>query len=279
MSPQAPPSWPGHGSNGLGGWTGDDYEHSDDKSRSLEDYVPLQQEHAVNALIRLVQEHPPNTIDLVAIGPLTNIALASKLDPAFLPKLKSIHIMGGSLYAQGNASLSSEFNFWCDPEAAHIVLGQQHGSVNGDDETKIVVVPWETTVDASVSWEYYDSLTSYGTKRSKFLKEMCQHAYEKYVRHAASPTPPTKKAILHDQFQFIACDVLAVAALLYPEETITDAVEAHVDVETRGTHSRGMLAIDWYGQQHHGKDPQINIIQKMNTEVLWKIVEDMIRQP
>lgn len=56
----------------------------------------LQSEHAVQALIRLANEQP-HKITLVAIGPLTNVALAMRLDPMFTSKLKEMVIMGGNI--------------------------------------------------------------------------------------------------------------------------------------------------------------------------------------
>jgi inosine-uridine nucleoside N-ribohydrolase len=58
---------------------------------------------------------------VAAIGPLTNLALACKLDLSFPQRVKSLYVMGGAERA-GNVTPLSEFNFHCDPEAAHLVL-------------------------------------------------------------------------------------------------------------------------------------------------------------
>ena len=77
------------------------YHHGDDGMGGVPDPDPpsidlIQSEHAVNALIRLANERP-GEITLVAVGPLTNIALAMKLDPDFSKKLKELIIMGGNI--------------------------------------------------------------------------------------------------------------------------------------------------------------------------------------
>lgn len=59
----------------------------------------LQSEHAVNAMIRLVSENQKQ-VSLVALGPLTNLALAVRLDPCFPQKLKDLYIMGGNMEGQ-----------------------------------------------------------------------------------------------------------------------------------------------------------------------------------
>jgi purine nucleosidase len=83
-------------------------------------------EDAVHFLIRQVHAHP-HEVTIYAAGPLTNIALALAIDPQFAELTKGIVIMGGSLNPQTNdpefaESPRHEFNFWFDPEAAHIVL-------------------------------------------------------------------------------------------------------------------------------------------------------------
>lgn len=77
---------------------------------------------AAQAMIDLVRSRP-GEITLVALGPLTNVALAMRLDPGFAGALKSLVIMGG-VFTQHthNAAMPGEFNVWCDPDAAAIVL-------------------------------------------------------------------------------------------------------------------------------------------------------------
>ncbi len=83
-------------------------------------------EDAAHFLIRQVHAHP-HQVTIYAAGPLTNIALAIALDPEFAPLSKGIVFMGSSLNPQTSdpefaTSPRHEFNFWFDPEAAHIVL-------------------------------------------------------------------------------------------------------------------------------------------------------------
>lgn len=58
--------------------------------------------------------------ELIALGPLTNIALAAKLDPLFPGRVTRMTVMGGS-EALGNVTPTAEFNFFVDPEAASLV--------------------------------------------------------------------------------------------------------------------------------------------------------------
>ncbi len=78
---------------------------------------------AAQAMVELVRRRP-GEITLVALGPLTNVALAMRLDPEFAGALKSLVIMGGVFTGHThNAAMPGEFNAWCDPEAAAVVLG------------------------------------------------------------------------------------------------------------------------------------------------------------
>jgi purine nucleosidase len=103
--------WPGHGSDGLG----------DSGLSETADCPEPQSAHAVTALIDIFKGKP-GQIELLALGPLTNIAMAARLDPSFPSRVKHLTIMGGCEGARGNSSMTAEFNFFADPEAAHIVL-------------------------------------------------------------------------------------------------------------------------------------------------------------
>jgi len=63
----------------------------------------------------------PGEIELVTLGPLTNLALAIQLEPKIVKLVKRVVVMGGTAVLPGNITPLAEFNFWVDPEAAHIV--------------------------------------------------------------------------------------------------------------------------------------------------------------
>lgn len=78
-------------------------------------------EGAAEALVRIVNENP-GEIDILAIGPLTNIATAIMLDRDFPSKVRELWIMGGCDNSVGNVTAAAEYNFFVDPEAADIVM-------------------------------------------------------------------------------------------------------------------------------------------------------------
>jgi inosine-uridine nucleoside N-ribohydrolase len=79
-------------------------------------------EDAFRFIIDSVHRYP-HEVTILAIGPFTNIALAMRKDPTIVPLIKQIVIMGGQMFAKGNAyNNAGEFNWWFDPEAAQVVL-------------------------------------------------------------------------------------------------------------------------------------------------------------
>jgi len=76
---------------------------------------------AVSLMISEIERHP-GKVTILALGPMTNIALALRMKPAIETQIKRIIFMGGNIRVPGNASNAAEFNFWFDPEAARIVL-------------------------------------------------------------------------------------------------------------------------------------------------------------
>lgn len=79
------------------------------------------EESAAELIVRLVNENP-GEISLVAVGPLTNIALALELSPDITDKVANVVIMGGTFYREGNVSPYAEANIWNDPHAAKQVF-------------------------------------------------------------------------------------------------------------------------------------------------------------
>jgi purine nucleosidase len=78
-------------------------------------------QHGVDLLIERILA-APGEITLVAIAPLTNLALAIRREPAIIPAVKEVIIMGGALQHTGNTTPQAEFNTYVDPHAAHIVF-------------------------------------------------------------------------------------------------------------------------------------------------------------
>jgi purine nucleosidase len=158
-------------------------------------------EDAAHFLIRQVRAHP-HQVTIYAAGPLTNIALAIVIDPQFASLTKGIVLMGGSLDPQTNDpefanSPRHEFNFWFDPEAAHIVL---HA-----DWPRIDV----TTVDVSI--------------KAPFTQEVLGEI-------SKSPAPAARYIAAWSLLRYYMWDELAACAWLDPA-IITKEKLVYMDVD------------------------------------------------
>ncbi|MCU1417401.1 MAG: Nucleoside hydrolase [Schumannella sp.] len=125
--------------------------------------TPAQQaseEGASEAIARIVAANP-GEIDLLAIGPLTNIATAVLLDRDLPQKVRHLWIMGGCDNSVGNVTAAAEYNFYVDPEAADIVLRA------GFDVT---IVTWTLTL-AQATWtqDQLDELAAIPTPLAEFF--------------------------------------------------------------------------------------------------------------
>jgi inosine-uridine nucleoside N-ribohydrolase len=87
----------------------------------LATHTQLRKETAPQFIIDSVRANP-HEVTLLAVGPLTNLALAIRQAPDIVPLIKRIVYMGGAIEIPGNTTPAAEFNWWFDPEAAKIVL-------------------------------------------------------------------------------------------------------------------------------------------------------------
>lgn len=121
-----------HGTDGMG-----------DIGLKLNGRQPTSQD-AVRQIIETFRS-AKGEIDLVTLGPLTNIALALSIEPEFAKWVRRCVIMGGTGVLPGNVTIASEFNVWADPESARIVF---------DSELPLEMVGWDVSVaDAVISDE------------------------------------------------------------------------------------------------------------------------------
>ncbi|XP_056279825.1 inosine-uridine preferring nucleoside hydrolase isoform X2 [Pseudoliparis swirei] len=209
-----------HGEDGLG-------DAPDPNAPGLD---LVQKEGAVSAMIRIVNENP-GEVSLVATAPLTNLALAVKMDPSLPSKLRGLYIMGGNTESRGNRTVCSEFNFAADPEAAHIVLN--------DYQCPTYLACWEFTCSSKLSWEFCDAWLAQDTDKARFMARISQHSIE------ASQSERHQKEFVYGT-GFVSCDSYAMAAAV-DESLVLESDRHPVSVELTGTHTRGMMIVDTAG--------------------------------
>ncbi|XP_029967687.1 inosine-uridine preferring nucleoside hydrolase isoform X2 [Salarias fasciatus] len=187
----------------------------------------LQEEGAVAAMIRIVNENP-GEVSLVATAPLTNLALAVKMDPSLPSKLKGLFIMGGNTESRGNTTVCGEFNFTADPEAAFIVLNEY--------ECPTYLACWEFTCHSKLSWDFCDAWLAQDSRKARFMAQIFRHSIQ------VSQSERFEKEFVAGS-GFVSCDSYAAAAAV-DESVILESERHPVSVELTGTFTRGMMVMD-----------------------------------
>ncbi len=172
-------------------------------------------EHAVDFLVRKVMDNP-GEIHLIAVGPLTNVALAFLREPRLARNLAGLTIMGGVVRSPDRLDLPySEHNICCDPEAAHVVLS------TGAPTT---LVPLDVTTQVRIHREGVSRIRAGGTP----FHEAVARQVELYPRY-------------HSEGSTFLHDPLAVAAVVKPD--LLKLRSLHVDVELGGRHAAGATLV------------------------------------
>src|ERR1039458_4783018 len=189
-----------HGNNGLGG-----VELPEPRMRPVNETAP--------ELIRRIVRANPGEISIVAVGPLTNVALALRSDPNLAQMIRGIVVMGGAL-SGGNVTPAAEFNFYVDPEAARIVF---------DAGVPLTMVGLDVTNKALVRQEHLKILDAVKTPVCAFRANILRATMARWSKDGG------QTVALHDP--------LTVASLLDPD--ILKFRDYYVLIETSGEASAG----------------------------------------
>lgn len=178
---------------------------------------------AVDALISVVQANPG--IELITLGPLTNVALALERWPALAHSISRCVVMGGAPCCEGNVTPAAEFNIWVDPEAARAVFASG---------MPIEMIGWHLSrFDAVLNESDIQQVLALGTPLSDFAIRANSIAAIGYQRQTGEPGISLP-------------DPVAMAVLLDP--TLKLQVSKHfVAVECGSDLTRGMTVVDRLG--------------------------------
>lgn len=238
-----------------GNWKPETTIHGDDGLGNYSNRLPtsreVEAEPAAVALVRMANAHP-GELTLIALGPLTNIALACRLDPQFCQKIKQFVFMGGTISAIGNTpNLTAEFNIYIDPEAAAVTLAAF---------PEATMLSWETTLHHPFSWEQYDALVFNATPAAQFLRETTLATVEflRQIRNVPG---------------YLLPDPLAMALLLEPDIVQSSNFQA-VSVELNGSHTRGQTVIDHFGIS--GQQPNVHVVTQIDTGTVYGLYERLV---
>ena len=198
-----------HGDDGLGGCADTAHEPR------------LAAGGAVELMLRLSHEHA-GALEIVAVGPLTNLAAALDADPTLPERIRQVTIMGGAALAAGNVSDTAEANIWHDPEAAQAVF---------DAPWELTMVGLDVTMTSLITDEHRARLAAGGAvgRFSSDILDFYLGYYEGYTGERASGN--------HDAL------ALAVATGLV-RTTLSPIVDVEVDCSDGPTRGRTVARLE-----------------------------------
>lgn len=166
----------------------------------------LETETAADFMVRTVMANR-GQIEIIALGPLTNVAMAIQREPAFASAVKRMVIMGGAVAAlpdgAGNITPNAEFNFWVDPEAARIVLRSG---------IPIELSALNVSRKTALTKRWYDRLVATETPLTQLIKSQMDRTFI---------ATPNRTMLMFDE--------VAVASLIDP--TLVKTAQMVVDVD------------------------------------------------
>ncbi len=210
--------------------------------------------NAVQFLIDSYLDEENADVVLVAVGPLTNLALALAAEPTLASRIPRLIIMGGSR-GWGNVTAVAEFNIWVDPEAAEAVLSS--------GIRDILIVSLDATHDAPISLVDCDLFDSIGTPAALASSALIRHR----IGHYPDAADATKlSAPVHD--------ALCIAALVHPE-VLQEVGEYTAHVETAGTHTLGELVLD--SRAWRTDRSNVRVALRANAQLFVQFLADAFR--
>lgn len=214
--------------------------------------IQLDKRHGVQLLIDTIMENEPKTVTLVPTGALTNVALAVKLEPRIVDRVKEVVLMGGA-YNTGNRSPVAEFNVYTDPEAAHIVFAQSW---------KLTMIGLDLTHQAFATDEVVKKIAAVGTNLSKIVLQLLEFYTAMYRREAKFPF-----CVVHD-----AC---AVAYVI--NSKLIETQRCPIAVELNGEHTYGMTVAD-LRPASASIECNTHVATKLDFDGFWDLVVDALKR-
>ena len=214
---------------------------------------PLDEGHAVNWIIDTIMSHEPGTITLVPTGPLTNIAMAVRMEPRIVSRVKEVVLMGGG-YHVGNWSAVAEFNIKTDPEAAHVVF---------NEAWPITMVGLDLTHQALCTPEAQAKIDAVGTPLAAFASGLMDFFRKAYQNNQDFIDPP-----VHDP--------CTIAYLI--DHSVVQTRRCPLDVEIKGDLTLGMTVADLRGSEPSAEECHTQVATKLDFDKFWDLIVDALKR-
>ena len=227
-----------HGESGLDGFDFPDLKI---------DFNPT---HAVTFMVETLLKSD-ELVTVVTTGPMTNLALALRLNPAIKNHIKEVVLMGGSI-ANGNVTPAAEFNIFCDPEAAHIVFnsGLKVTMIGLDVTRKVLVLP-----------QIVDRMEKVNNDAAIMFTKLMRVFNENQLRVFGFAGAP-----LHDP--------VTIAYLIDP--TLLEVKHVNCEIDISHGSSYGRTNCDMFGYLQLPKNTYV--AQDIDVEKFWDIIEKALKR-
>lgn len=210
--------------------------------------MALQATHAVDFLIDTLMASPQK-VTLATTAPLTNVAIAIVREPRILDNIEEIVTMGGSMNL-GNITPAAEYNFYADPEAAHILY---------TCGKKITTIGLDVTHQTVTSLEWFSRLDALENPVAHTLATMLRAFYEYDMKHF-----DLEGGALHDP--------CVIGYLLNP--SLFKGKDVHIEIDTSFGIGRGRSIVDWW----HKRDLPTNshVFNEVNVKGFFAELTDLL---
>jgi purine nucleosidase len=205
---------------------------------------------AVEAMLRIIAANPG--IELITLGPLTNLALALRQSPQLAANVSRCVVMGGAPCCEGNVTPAAEYNFWVDPEAARVVLRSQ---------LPIELVGWQLSRGAAVvNGQEIEDILALKTKFAEFAirsNDTAAKAYRTQTGEEGVALP----------------DPTAMAILLDPALALVSS-DHYMDVPVDNGITRGMSVVDRLGVARDARNRAVwaDVVERGRKHtVIWEM--------
>lgn len=225
-----------HGESGLDGFEFPKYD------------LVYSKQNAVEFIVKTALNNEKITI--VTTGPMTNLALALRVEPSIKDHIEEIIFMGGSI-ANGNVSPASEFNILCDPEAAHIVV---------TSGVKVKMIGLDVTRKVLCYDSIIERAAKMNTKASYLFVELMK-AFNK-----------TQKEV----FGFLGAplhDPATIVSIL--NDRVITYQKMNVEIDLSHGISYGRTNCDSFG--YLGKTPNVYVATNIDVNLYWETIFDILK--
>ncbi len=211
---------------------------------------PLEEKHAVNFIIDTLMASDGD-ITMVTTGPMTNLAMAMRMEPQIIPKIQQIVLMGGA-YTNGNVTPAAEFNIIADADAAYVCFTSGR---------PITMVGLDVTRKALCYPAIVERMGMVGNKASKLFVDLMGHFCKSQKEVFGWEGGP-----LHDP--------ITIAYLIDP--TVLTVKPMHAEIDIRSVQSYGRTNCDFFGYQKLA--PTADVAIDIDVEKFWNMIEDGLRK-